>query len=318
MELVVKVEKSLFKVNFMFASLFWVFAVFVGFKFIVFLLLTFAFTFVFAQSALIATLKGNAVKISAEQFPDLFDKLNKACEKLQMPVPAAYLMNGNGLLNAFATKFLNRSYILLYSGVVDSLEERNASIDFYIGHELGHLHRKHLLWRPFFMPLSLLPLLIPAYHRACESTCDQYGAFCCESPEDAARALSVLVAGNRRWKSMSTSGFTSQASETGGFWMSFHEITATYPWLSKRIARVQGEQSVQNIPKHSWAAWILGLFCPGFLRGAYLPLILIYAVIAIGAGAANFKKAQENAISSVEDSSEIESTETDIEDVDVQ
>lgn len=305
MELVVRKEKVLFKVNLILALMFWTWAIVSIFKFKLFSILIFYVMILFAQSSLISSLKGNAIKISAEQFPDLFEKIKNACEKLKMPMPTAYLMNGNGLLNAFATKFLNRNYLVILSDIVDSLDDRKTSIDFYIGHELGHLHRKHLFWHSFFAPLILLPLLIPAYRRACELSCDQYGAFCCESPEDAVRALSVLAAGNRRWKSMSTPNFTSQISETGGFWMSFHEITSSYPWLSKRVALVQKDKASQILPKHSIAARILALLCPGFISGALFPILLAYLAIVIVAVFIIPKKAQKMVSTSISTSSSV-------------
>ncbi len=280
--LAVSNEKVLFKVNIVVASIIWVLIIFgtfgIGLSYIVF---GYVF-FLFSHSALISHLKGNSVLITSQQFPDIYEKIEKATEKLKMPMPSVFLMNGNGILNAFATKFLRRSYIALYSDVIDSLEERNASIDFYIGHELGHLHRNHLKWWPFFLPLYALPLLMPAYRRACEMTCDQYGRFCSETSEDAVRALAVLAVGNSRWKGLSAAHFTDQIKETGGFWMSFHELTDSYPWLSKRVAMVQNLESEKSFPQRPFSSRILGLFCPGFMRGAFLPIILVYLFV-IGA-----------------------------------
>jgi Zn-dependent protease with chaperone function len=68
-------------------------------------------------------------------------------------------------------------------------------IDFYFGHELGHVRMKHLTGRLLRAPVLWLPLLGPAYARAKESTCDRHGRACCESPESAARAMVALAAG---------------------------------------------------------------------------------------------------------------------------
>jgi hypothetical protein len=59
-------------------------------------------------------------------------------------VPEAYLLQMGGMLNAFATRFLGRDFLVLYSDVVDGLADNPDALNFYIGHEIGHIKRKHL------------------------------------------------------------------------------------------------------------------------------------------------------------------------------
>jgi hypothetical protein len=68
--------------------------------------LLFALFALVAHSALIAHLRGNALRISAKQMPDLYQRLYDCTRRLGMhDIPEAYLVNGNGVLNAFE-KFL--------------------------------------------------------------------------------------------------------------------------------------------------------------------------------------------------------------------
>jgi Zn-dependent protease with chaperone function len=233
----------------------------------------------FTHSALIAYLKGNAVEITEAQFPDLHARLLRACTRIGMRPPRSYILNGNGVLNAFATRFLNSYYMVLMSDVVDAFEgaEDSGAIDFYIGHELGHIHRRHLTWLPVLLPTAILPLLMPAYRRAQEMTCDRYGRACCDSSEDAVKGLTLLAAGGKRWKTISVAQYVDQARASGGFWMSLHELTAGYPWLSKRVALVRDPRAA--FPRRSVGAWVLGAFCPGFLNAALLPLLFAYVAI---------------------------------------
>jgi len=237
--------------------------------------------YLFAQSGFISYLRGHGAQITAEQFPDLHDRIRGACMRLGVnPVPDAYLLHGNGAFNAFATRFLGRNFIVLLSDVVDALESEPAAIDFYIGHELGHIRRKHLVWGPLLFPASVLPLLGPAYSRAREYTCDQHGLACSGSPEAAAKGIAALAAGGQRWKTLDALKYAGQAHASGGFWMSFHELTGSYPWLVKRMARILGEGTVQ-VPRRNGFAWFLAAFVP-HLPGAAGGASLLVTVAMIG------------------------------------
>lgn len=64
--------------------------------------------------------------------------------------------------------------------------------------------------------------------------------------------------------------------------MSFHELTDTYPWLSKRVAVLQDSESKNGFPSYPFSARLVGLLCPGFLRGAFLPIIIVYVFFIFG------------------------------------
>ncbi|RME58783.1 peptidase M48 family protein [Candidatus Parcubacteria bacterium] len=273
--MVYKNEGILFAVSMVISILAWSVLV-IGTLGIALLYLPVVFLFyLVVQSSLISHLKGNAVRITNEQFPDIYQRLERCCQQLGLTnVPDAYLLHGDGILNAFATRFLGRNFVVLYSDVVDALEDRPEAINFYIGHELGHIIRKHLQWGPVLAPAGMLPLIGAAYARAREYTCDMFGRACCASPEDAEFALAALASGHRRWKVLNIDAFLAQAHATGGFWMSFHELTSDYPWLVKRIGHVR--KLNYTPPRRHWLAWLVALFVP---RGG--GLIVIFVVVAM-------------------------------------
>jgi Tfp pilus assembly major pilin PilA len=242
--------------------------------------LAFGFLFyLFVQSTLIAHIKGNGVQLSEAQFPDLFAQFAACCDKLQIKErPEAYILNGNGGLNAFATKFLGTQYVVLMSNVVDAMDEHVDGVRFYIGHELGHLRMKHLSGHLLRWPVLWLPLLGAAYSRARESTCDRHGLTCSASPEGAAQALAALSAGAQRWKQLDLAAYAIQAKHSAGFWMSFHELTAGYPWLTKRAARVMSVES--PMPRRNGFAYLLAAFIPyaGRLGSGFGLMMLVYII----------------------------------------
>ena len=241
--------------------------------------------FLFAHSALISYLRGTGVQITAEQFSDLHGRVIFCCQKLGVEVPPdAYLIHADGAFNAFATRFLGRNFIVLFSNVVDALEEDSEAINFYIGHELGHIHRKHLQWGPVLWPAGLLPLLGAAYSRAREYTCDSYGAACCSNRESVAHGIAALAAGDRRWRTLNVAAYQNQARESGRFWMSFHELTGDYPWLTKRMSRMMSPD--YRPPGRSVLAWILASFIPRLGSGGGASLLVTVAIVGILAAVA--------------------------------
>jgi Zn-dependent protease with chaperone function/type II secretory pathway pseudopilin PulG len=285
MELVYKNEKRLFGLMLGLSVLVWV-LVLIGTAgmVLVYALLAFLF-YCFAQSALISYIKGNGVRITEEQFPDLKQQIHDCCRKLDViDEPQAYLLQMGGMLNAFATRFLGRDFLVLYSEVVDGLADNPDALNFYIGHELGHLKRKHLSWATVLMPASVLPLVGPAYSRAREYTCDRHGLAACENPVNAEHGLAVLAAGGKRARSMNTQAYIDQSSQTEGFWMSFHELVGDYPWLVKRMAAVRalaaGREPSQ--PSRNTLAGVLALFVPrlGVAGGGALVSVAMIGILA--------------------------------------
>jgi Zn-dependent protease with chaperone function/Tfp pilus assembly protein PilE len=240
--------------------------------------------YLFTQSTLIAHIKGNGVELSEAQFPDLYAQFIACCDQLKIETrPQVYILNGNGGLNAFATKFLGTQYVVLMSDVIDAMDEHDDGVRFYLGHELGHLRMKHLSGNLLRWPVLWLPLLGAAYSRARESTCDRHGLACCSSPENAARSLAALSTGAVRWKNLDVSTYVDQINYSSGFWMSFHELTAGYPWLTKRTARVVDTKA--PMPKRNPLSYLLAVFVPyaGRMGAGFGLIIMIYIIGVLAA-----------------------------------
>ena len=185
-------------------------------------------------------LKGNAIKIDEKQFPEIFTILKEHCKALDIDtVPDVYLLQGNGMLNAFAARLARRNVVVLYSDILEvAYQEGMGAISFIIGHELGHIKRNHvssikslLIW-----PASWIPFLNLAYSRACEYTCDNVGYALC--PKDAAKGLLVLGAGKKLYKQVSIDQLLYNKQSESGFATGFAEMFSTHPTLLKRVAAV--------------------------------------------------------------------------------
>lgn len=251
--------------------------------------LLFFLAYCFAQSALIAHIKGTGVQITEQQCPDLHRQIAASCKKLgHGEAPDAYLMQMGGAFNAFATRFFGRDFLVLYSDVVDALADNPDALNFYIGHEIGHIKRKHLKWSTVLLPASVLPLIGAAYSRAREYTCDRHGLAACDNAVNAEFGMATLAAGGKRWRTMSKTAYIAQSQHTDGFWMSFHELVGDYPWLVKRMGALrslaQGQEPRQ--PSRHPMAVLLALFVPRLGMGGGGGLIVTVAIVAVLAAVA--------------------------------
>lgn len=289
MNLLYKHERPLFIILLVLSVLIWG-ALLVGTKGIILVyVIAFALFYLFAQSAFISYLKGTGVEISAEQYPDLHEKIVACCDKLEVEkVPSAYLIHMGGAFNALATRFLGKNFIVLFSDIVDALEEHPDALNFYIGHELGHLKRGHLTWSPVLAPAAFLPIVGSAYSRAREYTCDRHGLSVCDEPASAQLGMAALAAGGKRWRSMNHERYILQTKQSSGFWMSLYELTSDYPWLTKRLAAINaasgGEEAKQ--PGRHPLAWFFALFIPRIGLGGAASGLVIIAMIGIMAAIA--------------------------------
>ncbi len=271
-------EEPLFWISVYFAVTLWAMMLIFTLGLIIPIMLLLGLLGMFAHSLLIAWLKGNSVKVSVQQFPDLYGLYQQTCSRLGMtPQPELYLAQSDGMLNAMATRFMRRDYVVLLSAVVEALADRPQAIKFYMGHELGHIKRKHLSRHWWLWPGMLYPLLSPAYSRAREYTCDRYGFASCDNLDDAKRALAVLVAGPELWKSLNIGAFEAQAQETGGFWMAVNELTADYPWLCKRMMVLENRNAV--FPRRNFFAWMIALLSPRMGYGGAIVGFLYWLII---------------------------------------
>lgn len=289
MNLLYKNEKKLFIIMMVISVLAWI-GLLVGTMGIVLIyVLAFFVFYVMAQSAFISYLKGTGVEITADQFPDLHEKIVACSNKLGMEkTPEAYLLHMGGAFNALATRFLGKNFVVLYSDIVDALEEHPDALNFYVGHEIGHLKQKHLLWGSVLAPAAFLPIIGTAYSRAKEYTCDRHGLAVCAEPASAQLGLAAIAAGARRWRSMNQEIYVSQTRHASGFWMSLHELISDYPWLTKRIAAMRalanGEEAAQ--PRRHLLAWFFALFIPRFGVGGAASGIVVVAMIGVLAAVA--------------------------------
>lgn len=198
-----------------------------------------------SHGLMLANIRINGIKLSPTQFPDIFAKAELICEKMHMPsVPDVYILQSGGILNAFATKFFGRNMVVLYSDVFD-LIDNNAEKEllFILAHELAHIKRRHISTRMLILPAMWVPFLAEAYSRACEYTCDRFGAYYTENYEAARNSLTILAVGKNVYPKVNQIEFFKQVESERGFFIWLAQKLATHPPLPRRIHEIRSFES---------------------------------------------------------------------------
>ena len=237
-----------------------------------------------ANGLFVARLRAESVECAERQFGALYHTFREVCGKLQVQrMPRLFVLQADGALNAFATRHTGRDFVVVLSSMLESLGADSNEMRFVLGHEIGHVKRKHILKFMFLTPAYLIPLLPQAYRRAVESTCDRYGAFACDDLIAASRAITVLASGNESKHMAEPVLFAEQYQRERGFFVSWHELIWSYPTLSQRVYTLLAlaRETYPRRERRSALAYLCALlFCR---QTVFAVFIVIYALVILRA-----------------------------------
>ncbi|MEM9656381.1 MAG: M48 family metallopeptidase [Actinomycetota bacterium] len=191
----------------------------------------------------------DGVEITDHQLPEVHAIYRDLVEEMSVhPSPRLYLANGNGALNAFASKCqVRRSYVVIWSDLIDIAYEHGdfAGIKFVLAHELGHIKCGHVdLWRQAIMAVPRLIFFGRTVIRAQEYTADRCAAY--YAPEGA-HSMMVLFAGKRMYRHCSIDACrASIANHKDGFWLKVANLLSDHAVGWRRI------EPLANIETNGW------------------------------------------------------------------
>lgn len=195
----------------------------------------------FSHLLSMAFIRMNGVKVGPKQFPEIYEAVQKIGKQLGMKtIPDTFIINGNGVVNAFAARLVFRKIMVLYSDLVDALieDKDQRQLEAVIAHELGHHVLGHTgLKEWLFLPLGFVPFLGTALTRARERSADQIMLAVTGDPEVCKRAFVKLAIGKRKLgKQVNIEAFLEQEFEETGFFSWLAEKLSDHPHLPRRIA----------------------------------------------------------------------------------
>ncbi|MEI2779457.1 MAG: M48 family metalloprotease [Tetrasphaera sp.] len=191
----------------------------------------------FMRGQLMARLRVNSVKVTPTQYPEAYTMVAEAAAHFGLKrVPDAYVVLGNGMINAAASGHGFRRFIFIYSDLfeVGGRLRNPDALRFIVAHEVGHIaagHTSYWRWLSIFAS-NWVPLIGPVLSRSQEYTADNFGYAHC--PQGSATAMATLAAGKYLNSSVDINAVADRAEQEKGFFVWTVNAAASHPVLAWR------------------------------------------------------------------------------------
>lgn len=281
-ELTSRREMPYFVISVIFSLLLYILAIISLFGLAI-LLVVFAFV-LYANAIMLGSIRGNGIRISEKQFPDVYARVVSLSEKMNIKkVPDVFVIHSEGAFNAFATRFLGRNMIVIYSEVFELARERGeAELDFIIAHELSHVKRRHVWKNILIMPAQFIPFLSQAYSRSCEYTCDREAAYYIQDGMVAKQALTILGVGKKLYSEVNEDAYLEQIHTESNIAVWLNEVSSSHPLLPKRIQAVGNFMKIEGTPKYYSNSSKIALGVGALIGIFFVCYIAVIALFAAG------------------------------------
>lgn len=205
--------------------------------------------------------RANGVRMSPTQFPEGYRMVAEAAAHFGMrKVPDAYVVLGNGVINAYASGHGYRRYVVIHSDIFEvggKVRDPDA-LRFIIGHEVGHLAAGHVSYfRTVFQALFMnIPLLGSGLSRAQEYTADNYGYDVC--PQGAGGTVSLLTAGKYLNAHVNVHELADRATHETGLWIHLTNAMSSHPVNTWRANALRDRSTPGRLLIRPINAWFKG------------------------------------------------------------
>lgn len=193
----------------------------------------------FVMAYMYAQYRSMSVRITEKTYPEIYAIVEEYAQKLGMKrVPKIYMVQGNGVLNAFSAFIPFRQYIEIYADLLEVAYREHHDMDtirFVIGHEMAHIYYKHATMHYNYSMLfsRMIPILIQTLGRAQEYSCDRLAQLL--SGSDGVDAMMSLTAGIHLYKQVDKADYIEHAKSVKGLFVFCYNLVCDHPVVTKRV-----------------------------------------------------------------------------------
>jgi Zn-dependent protease with chaperone function len=200
----------------------------------------------FARGQLWAQQRLRGIRLTPTQFPEAHAMLVDAAARSGLSyVPDAYVVLGNGAINAAASGHGFRRFVMIHSDLLEvgGAAREPEALRFVIAHEVGHIAAGHVsYWRILAtMASQWIPFVGSTLSRAQEYTADNYGFALV--PHGAKPAMATLAGGKYLGRSIDVDAMADRATMEPGFFVWLVNALSTHPALLWRMHALRDRRS---------------------------------------------------------------------------
>lgn len=189
-----------------------------------------------------------SIRITPKNFPDIYERVELYAKRLGMKkVPEVYIIQENGILNAFSSFIVKKQYIEIYADIFEIAYREHKDLDsisFILAHEMAHIKYKHATfgYQLKIMFSDKIPIIGSTASRAREYSCDRLAQKV--TGNDGMDAMFSLMAGKHLYKMVDKEDYLEYAKGVKGFFVWLANLLSDHPVMTKRIPALQkGEGS---------------------------------------------------------------------------
>jgi hypothetical protein len=187
-----------------------------------------------------ASVRGNSVRLSDEQFPEVYAVLRDHCRRLGMTeLPELFLTSGSIPPYSQTFSSYREKYIVLHQNIFEIDDRKTMDvISFTIGHELGAIQlNQTAVWNEMLLTyISSIKWLSAPLQRARMFSRDRYGAALAPT---GFRGLLINAVGRRLMDEVNIEAYLADERRYGGVWAALSVFFEPKPQVLTRLRKLR-------------------------------------------------------------------------------
>ncbi len=187
--------------------------------------------------------KASMLQVSENSYPHIYNIVKTVAFNLKAPLVPVYISQ-DPTYNAHTQGFFNNCWIVINSTIIEDFSAKE--IAFVIGHEYGHILKKHTTWLSllsstgtniFSSLITLIQMIFNIWSLKCEYTADRIGLIAIRDSNASINTLLKLSSGknasNVDWKEL-----LKQQDKKEDFLLKITELFGTHPYTINRLKQI--------------------------------------------------------------------------------